>query len=202
MKKVLALLALTLTLACGSIPLKQTIPVALKSVGLVQFNEKGICTAFSINETGKWVTAGHCVDGTVNVRVNGVAAKTLKFDSGIDLAIVQAGSAPALTLGSEPDLGDLTVVIGHVTRSAPFSFFGHVSVTAIDVTDDTGVDKNVMMLHEGGGPGTSGAPVIGDDGVIGVVLGGAQFPSHMVMASKRRDVAKFTDGYWEQKKDN
>ena len=155
--------------------------------------ETTTCTAWKAHLADLWVTAAHCVP--INERTDALIgedfAMLLKVDRDDDLALyrlvdVTTSSRPLLLAKHAPEIGDAVVIFGYVKdMTQPATFFGHVMGGQIPKHESR------MLLHEGGGPGSSGGPVLVDGKVVGVIGGGAQVPSVVVYAASHGALKKF-----------
>ena len=149
------------------------------------YHESGrpLCTTFAVREG--WITAYHCTQ-MGPVTVGGLPTPLVRAGPAADLALfaVDHPTQPFRVAHVDPPLGAAVTVTGFVPQSGnlPIIFFGHISsLSTVLPNVVTGTDA-VMLLHEGGGPGTSGAPVMYDGRVVGVVRAGFETPSVMVLA--------------------
>jgi len=165
---------------CASVP---QAPVAGPVQRLYHVSGQPLCTVFSVGR-GRWLTAAHCA-GNGEVRVAGLPTEILATDLDRDLLLLGADLfAPPLTLGAAPVAGDEIHITGYPPQfnNAPMVFFGRVAYPLAILERAFTRGDEVMVLHEGGGPGTSGAPVTTRSGLVGVVRGGLETPSVVVLA--------------------
>jgi hypothetical protein len=150
-------------------------------------------SAFCINASGFFVTNERAVRGDVGtVRLvldsgletqKGIEARVVRTDGQLGLALLRVegkGNYPALTLGSDHGLGELTEL---VTFGFPFGkplMFDKDSFPSVTVKTGTvtQLPRKGGALHriqmDAGDPGCSGGPVLDKSGkVIGVVDAGA-----------------------------
>jgi S1-C subfamily serine protease len=148
-------------------------------------NEEGNGTGFFVSRDGRIVTNHHVVRGAPNlvallegkrrVRVLGVLAQ----DEENDLAVLQAapGEYPSLRLEEErdPRVGEPVAVIG-----SPIGLEGTLSTGIVAAIREEGADLGAfgkvtswqLQITAPISPGSSGSPVLAEDGkVIGVAVG-------------------------------
>jgi WD40 repeat protein len=197
------LVALSLVLLPRAARGKELSKVAVARLGkpataLVEVKGKGTGSAFCIHPSGLFLTNEHVVRGaaeTVTLVLNSglktqkvLSARVVRIDPELDLALLRAegdSKYPALTLGSDEDLAELTDLVAF---GFPFGkqltfekdSFPSVSVNAGTVTSlrrKRGVLSRIQM-DAGVNPGCSGGPVLDMTGkVIGVVVSGVRTTS-------------------------
>jgi len=142
----------------------------------VQFGESdGTCTAFSVSDTGRFVTAAHCAQGTV--AIGDTQLYLIERDDVLDLALLQtnAGGLPALKLGAVPKPGDDTLAVGYPANSPKPLLIPTMYQGQFDAWVDGG---NFAIFAGNAIPGMSGGPIVNRSGeVISVILGGGN-PAH------------------------
>ncbi len=196
-----AFLALCLTFACASVPV--AVGMQLPPIQKLTINGQDACTTFSIHrEQAYWITSAHCIpEGDVDVRVAHAPTLIIALDRDADLVLLRSAlTAQALAFGSAPVQGDETIVVGYPQGFAfPMPFYGHISHPRVVMGLPFFTrSRPVMVLHEGGGWGTSGAPVFVRNKVVGMVSGGATRPSIIVFAIAYKELKDFTEGYWDR----
>ena len=128
------------------------------------------------------VTAAHVVAGVRDPRIQSsssgtVAAQTVLFDPGLDLAVlrVEETPGPTLELAAGPlDRGDVGAVLGYpengpldARRAAVRRTF---DATGRDIYGRGQVDRLVLELQAEIRPGNSGGPFVLPDGQVGGVV--------------------------------
>lgn len=198
MKKTLVIVCLLIvSWCCASLPQKRV--AKLEPVQQVTtYDGRTICTAWS-PKPKVWMTAHHC--GKLldfKVTVGGLVATVLAEDEANDLLALSAELvADTLPISRyPPQVGDEIKVIGFPKAWVPTGqhmiFYGHVSNTRIVLPEAFTGPATVQTFHGGGGPGTSGGPIVGPlGGVVGMVRGGLETPSVVVVSTPYEEIKAF-----------
>ena len=200
MRKLLAIacvLALFVSWCCASFP--RTATAKLDAVQQVMtYDMKTICTAWSPAKK-VWITAYHC--GKLmdfKLLVGGLVATRIADDEKNDLLALKvdliADTLPVARYA--PKIGDEVKLYGFPKPWVPTGqhmvFFGHLSNTRVVLQEAFTGPAEVQTFHAGGGPGTSGGPITGKlDEVIGMVRGGLETPSVVVVSTPYEEVRDF-----------
>ena len=147
----LSILLLLTGCATGSL-LENAVDTAFNRNVLITTDIGGICSGFTI-ETGVVLTAKHCVEGTLNVEVNGIKVDTITPSKDKDVARLDVQTKKFKRIGfvKEISLGDKIRMVANPTGKVGWSFHGEVSY--ID-------EKGTIHTSFIGIPGTSGGGVI------------------------------------------
>jgi S1-C subfamily serine protease len=151
---------------------------------------KGSGSAFCVHPSGLYVTNDHVVrgaSGAVTLVLNSgqksqkvVKARVVRTDGLLDLALLRVegeGNHPALALGSDADLTELTEVVAFGFPFGKDLSFEKEASPAVSVNAGTvaslrskGGELNRVQMDAGVNPGCSGGPVLDMSGkVVGVV---------------------------------
>jgi hypothetical protein len=157
-----------------------------------------ICTAWS-PKPKLWVTALHCGQAVgFQMRIGGVSASVHATDEPNDLMALDADLVTDTLPVSRyaPQIGDEIKIIGFPRAWVPtgqhMTFYGHVSNTRITLFETFTGPSVVQTFHGGGGPGTSGGPILGKfDSVVGMVRGGLETPSVVVVSTPYEEIRDF-----------
>ena len=133
-------------------------------------------TAFLINDDGNAVTANHVVAGCQELRMRGRSgrASVLQTDPKNDLALVKLSglTTASAILATHPERlrqGDTVIVFGFPLNSV-LSVGGNLTPGIISALTGLGNDPNQLQSTAPIQPGSSGSPVMDDEGVVvGVV---------------------------------
>lgn len=197
------LIVATLLMVCTLFVSAMAPTVTQKSaVHILNVGEVSMCNAFPISKDGYWVTAGHCTTETP-LTIDGMPAEITEVNFSIDVAVLHSKSLSDSSVfkpGKAPKIGDPIYAIGFPGVPKPpvnsLIFFGHVSSPDMILYEELGVHK--MVLHEGGGPGMSGAPIVDKSNrVISLVQGGIPYPSNIVYGPTFADMMSVVAKYWK-----
>lgn len=159
-------------------------------------DEEGIaghCTAWS-PRIKQWMTANHCVEGTMSIGAD--VLRIIAQDEKTDLALLEGPIAPPLTIAdTDPLVSSEATLIGwpedYPAESAPLPFFGRIQALNITVP---GVGAHRTLIHEGGGKGMSGGPIVDSAGhVIGMVEAIHMWPSTTMISQSVGQIKKFLE---------
>lgn len=153
----------------------------------------GTGTGFVVD--GGVLTAAHVVQDAedVTIRWDGDdrPGRVIRVDAALDLALVEvelAGAAP-LVLDPEPELGEPVTVVAVDPFIGPALTRGIVSAMPVEA----GVQ--LLQVDAAVNPGTSGGPVLGDDGrVLGLVISKDPLHDDVGRAHVAADLAAFLAG--------
>jgi len=181
---------------CASLPTKVAKLDPVQQV--TTYDGRTICTAWS-PKPKIWVTALHCGQAVgFQMTVGGMVATVRGADEANDLLALDAELLAETLPFSRyaPQIGDEIRVIGFPKAWVPTGqhmvFFGHVSNTRIVLPEAFTGPATVQTFHGGGGPGTSGGPILGKlDSVIGMVRGGLETPSVVVVSTPYEEIKAF-----------
>jgi len=199
MRVIGALACLLVAACCASFPPNGAVLPVQKLFSAV--DGRPLCTTFAIHPSGVWVTAAHC-GADEPVLVGLAEAEVIAVDVERDVLVLRAALVPdtILPLGHAPAVGDETRISCYppafLASEAPGIFFGHVIHPSMAVPAAFTRERPVLVLHEGSGPGCSGAPVVSEGGVIGIVRGGIEVPSIVVVAVPFGDLVQVAGKYW------
>ncbi|MEM9042635.1 MAG: trypsin-like peptidase domain-containing protein [Actinomycetota bacterium] len=148
---------------------------------------------------GSVLTAAHTVDGSLRrLTIDGAKADVLSIDLDRDLALLADVGSAVTPSTARPELasverGDEVEVLVGPTESVAATVDRTVRLVVDDVTDDRRSERRSHVVRPGLPPGSSGAPVIDDDGhLVGVVvLTGRRTDESFVVAGD--EVATFLD---------
>jgi hypothetical protein len=169
-------LALLLPLSCATLPPTRA-ELFFPSINLVISGKgKSWCSAWSINEVGRWVTAAHCAKDGADLVMDGMKVTIRKRFPEHDLVVLNGPSAPALPLSRRsPKAGDEVYVLGYNPTPWLIPFFERIQ--RLDVPNSGPIwDRNMVISGSPGG-GTSGSPILNTHGeVVSMVQGGFHVP--------------------------
>lgn len=177
MSKYLLGVVLALSISCATLLLPTLPETVFPSVGIIVYNDgESWCSAWSINDHGYWVTAAHCVSTDSPMTMGGQRVKARKVFGGVDLAVLNGPSAPALALSrTTPRIGDDVYIVGWSKTPWLIPFFEKIA--RLDVINPGDTWERNMVITGGIGPGASGSPVLNTSGeVVSVVQGGFHTP--------------------------
>ena len=171
MRTLLAVL-ISLSFSCASLGFSPE--RALPSVARLVINSQAWCQAFSINE-GIWVTAAHCTPEGSTLHIGLTAVTVKEIHPSLDIAILEGPPAPALHLSREPPRVGDDVYVLVVSPTIAAIYFGRIS--RLEIASGLPDWPNSMLIQDGGGPGSSGAPILSEKGlVVSMVQGGYRQP--------------------------
>lgn len=116
------------------------------------------------------VTAGHTVEGDLrSLTVDGEAAEVIALDRRLDLALLRVDvDADVLDLSTEP--AETARLLG-AGRGSAIDIVKTATLIVHDATDEQRYERIVHTIAPGVAGGTSGAPVVDDEGrVLGIVV--------------------------------
>ena len=126
-------------------------------------------------------TNAHVVAGVEEVRIDTsdggrMLGRVVGYDPAADIAMVWVTEleAPSLPLGPTPDRDFTGEVIGFALDGAapvtPFRIAGEVTATGRDIYGEGEVRRQVLYVAAELDSGDSGAPLVSDEGVVGMVF--------------------------------
>lgn len=203
MRRLLALLvSAAVPVACATLAPSAALPPAALVSSVQPFVVGGarVCTAFSINETlGLWLTANHCwQDAALGVAT--VAARVERYDEELDLLLLRSQlRAPALQPGRAARVRDEIEVVGLPgAYDEAVRLFGRISVARVSIAPGHGdISGEVMLGTACGAEGMSGAPVLIEGRVSGMMRGGTHQPC-LDMLAPLDHLRRFLGLQWEE----
>src|SRR5574341_707376 len=98
-----------------------------QSISALKYEDWTVCTTWSANAAGTWVTDYHCVAGVPDAKkltIGGQAARALVAWPSDDLALLKTDvGAPALSLAkAAPEVGDVVRMLGYIDNSPTWAY--------------------------------------------------------------------------------
>jgi len=154
-------------IARSIVPTERVLPSIVK-LTIDSYGRTGHCTAFSINQLkALYLTAGHCVEPTYTLSVDGFPVTVLKVDSTQDIALIRIlrFHKPALKLGESPNVGEIMIGFGWGMDAPSIMFFpGYIISLALDPFQGYELQGLRMIFSTNFMPGMSGGPITNGDG--------------------------------------
>lgn len=151
------------------------------------------------------VTNAHVVAGVEEVRIDTlgggrVPGTVVAFDPATDVAVILVPDldAPPLTIGATPARGATGEVLGFEPEAGPevtpYRVAGEVTATGLDIYGEGDVRRQVLYLAAELDSGDSGAPLVSEAGVVGMVFAVAPGNEPLAFALTADELAELPSG--------